>query len=134
MAKRDSRNRTAWHTIFQRGVSPELFRSILPHLLRSKDDMMTLDSDGHTPLDYLRSYWTLNKEAIAIDYLNLLHSSGRLPVYFAFNQTAPLDSIAYFRTPARLPMSLELSADVSRLTIGSSTRRHAAARSSGRLS
>src|SRR5437763_6539287 len=112
MAKRDSRNRTAWHTIFQPGVSPELFRSYLPHLLRSKDDMMTLDSDGLTPLDYLRSYWTLNKETIAIDYLNLLHNSGRLPVYFAFNQTTPLDSIA----PARLPVSAELSADVSRLT------------------
>jgi hypothetical protein len=124
MTKRDFRNRTVWHSIFQRGISPEIFSSILPLLRNSKDDMMILDNDDHTPLDCLRSYWKITKEAMAIDCLNGLQSSGILPLYFAVNQTAPIDDTVYVRTPARLPSSSELSADASRLTIGASTRRH----------
>jgi hypothetical protein len=124
MAERDSRNRTVWHTIFQRGVSLEIFHSILPYLLPRKDDMMELDEDDHTPLDCLRSYWTSTKDGAAIDRFKYLQDCGILPLYFAINQTAPLDNTVYAGTSARLPKSPALPANISRLTIGASTRRY----------
>jgi hypothetical protein len=124
MTERDSHKRTVWHSMFQRGVSPDVFRSILPYLRRNRDDMMLLDSENHTPLDCLRSYWNLTNEKMAIDYLNLLQSSGRLPLYFAVNRTAPLDGAVYAGTPVNASAIPALSADVSRLTIGESMKRH----------
>lgn len=123
MTERDSRNRTVWHTIFQRGVSLEMFRSILPYMLPSKDEMMILDDDYHTPLDCLKSYWTSTNEAMGIDLLNILQSSKILPLYFAANQTAPVDNIVYDRPSTRLPKSPKLSVGVSRLTSGAFIRR-----------
>lgn len=123
MTERDSRNRTVWHTIFQRGVTLELFRSILHYLSPSKDEMMMLDDDDHTPLDCLRSYWTSINEAVGMDLLNILQSCGILPLYFAANQTAPVDDTVYDRASMKLLNGPKLSANVSRLTNGASTRR-----------
>jgi ankyrin repeat protein len=82
MTERDSRNRTVWHTIFQRGVSLEMFRSILPYMLPSMDEMMILDDDHHTPLDCLKSYWTSTNEVMGTDLLNVPQSSKILPLLF----------------------------------------------------
>jgi ankyrin repeat protein len=126
MTKRDSRNRTVWHTIFQRGVNLEMFNSILPYLWPSKDEvMMMLDDDGHTPLDCLRSYWTSTNVDLGIDLLNLLQSSGILPIFFAANQTAPVHNTVRDRASVRLSRSPQLSAGVSRLTVGAPTRHDA---------
>ena len=125
MTARDSHKRTAWHSIFQRGITLDAFHSILPDLFRNEDDMMMLDSENHTPLDCLRSYWTTTRQATAIDYLNLLQSSRRLPLYFAVNRTSPLgDAIYEAEKPPKLPIISPSSPDVSRLTIGASMKRH----------
>jgi hypothetical protein len=124
MTERDGRKRTVWHSLFQRGISSDVFRNILPHLLLNKDDMTILDSENHTPLDCLRSYWTSNNEATAIDDLNLLQSSGILPLYFAVNRTLPLDDPVSAVTATGSSAIPALSSDVSRLTTGPSTKRH----------
>jgi hypothetical protein len=87
--------------------------------------MMMLDDDGHTPLDCLRSYWTSTNVDSGVDLLNILQSSGMLPIFFAANQTAPVQITARDRASTRLPWNPELSAGVSRLTVGAPTR-HAA--------
>jgi ankyrin repeat protein len=116
MTKRDSQNRTVWHCLFQHGIRPDVFGSILPCISRNKDDMMTLDSEDHTPLDCLRLYWQRTGEAMAIDYLNLLQSSGRLPLYFAANRTLPLQeaisSVPFCPQPAWLEITSPLPARV----------------------
>jgi hypothetical protein len=123
MTKRDSQNRTVWHCMFQRGISQDVFRSILPYVSRNSDDMMTLDSEDHTPLDCLKSYWQRTGETAAIDYLNLLLSSSCLP-YFAANRTPPLGDVISAGAIAKLPTIPEISSNVSRLTIGAPTKRH----------
>jgi hypothetical protein len=124
MTKRDFQNRTVWHCMFQHGISPDVFRSILPWIFRNKDDMMILDNEDHTPLDCLKLYWRSTGEAMAIDYLNLLQSSRCLPLYFAVNQTLPLGDVIAAGAVAKLPAIPEISSDVSRLTIGAPTKRH----------
>jgi hypothetical protein len=124
MTKRDFQNRTVWHCMFQHGISPDVFRSILLCVSRNKDDMMILDSEDHTPLDCLRSYWRSTGEAMAIDYLNLLQSSGYLPLYFAANRTLPLGDVVSAGAVAKLPTIPEISSNVSRLTIGAPTKRY----------
>jgi hypothetical protein len=124
MTKRDFQNRTVWHCMFQHGISPDVFRSILPYVSHNKDDMMTLDSEDHTPLDCLKLYWRRTGEAMAIDYLNLLQSSGCLPLYFAANRTLPLGDAISTGAVAKLPTIPEISSNVSRLTIGTPTKRH----------
>jgi hypothetical protein len=123
MTKRDFRNRTVWHCIFQHGISPDMFCSILPCLYRNKDDMVVLDSEYHTPLDCLKSYWRRTGEEMAIDYLNLLQSSGCLPLYAA-NRTLPLGDVISAGAVAKLATIPEISSNVSRLTIGTPTKRH----------
>ena len=93
MTQRDSLQRTVWHSIFQRGLKPDIFRQMLPYLERNKDDMMMPDVENHTPLDCLRSYWTLAGEVAALDYLNMLQATGILPMGYAVNRTLPLDNI-----------------------------------------
>jgi hypothetical protein len=124
MTKRDFQNRTVWHCMFQHGISPDVFVSILPCVYRHKDDMMILDSEDHTPLGCLKLYWRRTGEMMAIDYLNLLQSSGCLPVYFAANRTLPLGDVICAGAVAKLPTIPEISFNVSRLTIGAPTKRH----------
>jgi len=124
MTKRDFQNRTVWHCMFQHGISPDVFRSILPYVSRNKDDMITLDSEYHTPLDCLKIYWRRTGEVMAIDDLNILQSSGCLPLYFAANQTLPLGDVISDEAVAKLPTIPEISSNVSRLTIGAPTKRH----------
>lgn len=124
MTKRDFQNRTVWHCIFQHGISPDMFCSILPCVSRNKNDMTILDSEDHTPLDCLKLYWRRTGEAMAIDYLNLLQSSGCLPLYFAANRTLPLGDAISAGAVAKLPTIPEISSNVSRLTIGAPTKRH----------
>jgi hypothetical protein len=124
MTKRDFQNRTVWHCMFQHGISPDVFRSILPYVSHNKDDMMTLDSEDHTPLDCLKLYWRRTGDAMAIDHLNLLQSSGCLPLYFAANRTLPLGDAISTGAVAKLPTIPEISSNVSRLTIGAPTKRH----------
>lgn len=122
MTARDSKGRTAWHSIFQRGISPDAFESILPNLWHN-EDMMILDGEMHTPLDCLRSYWTSTREEAAIDFLNSLLSSGYL-LYFAVNRTPPLIDETYEAEMHAKPLATPtLSADISRLTLGTSMKR-----------
>ena len=93
MTNRDPHQRTVWHTLFQRGLKLDTFRSILPYLERNKDDMMILDCENHTPLDCLRSSWTLAGEDAAVDYLNMLQATRKLPLGYAVNRTLPLDNV-----------------------------------------
>jgi hypothetical protein len=124
MTKRDSQNRTVWHCIFQHGISPDVFRSILPYVFGNQDDMMTLDNEDHTPLDCLKSYWQRTGEVGAIDDLHGLQSCGYLPLYFAANRTLPLGDATSPGPGDKLPTLPEISSDVSRLTIGVPTKRH----------
>lgn len=124
MTKQDFQNRTVWHCMFQHGISPDVFRSILPCLSRNQDDMMTLDSEGHTPLDCLKLYWRRTGEVMAIDELNILQRSGYLPLDFVANRTLPLGDVISGGAVAKLPAIPEISSNVSRLTIGALTKRH----------
>jgi hypothetical protein len=123
MTKQDSQNRTVWHCMFQHGISLGIFRNILPYVSRNSDDMMILDSEDHTPLDCLKSYWRRNGETRAVDDLDRLLSSGRLP-YFAANRTSPLGDVGSAGAVAKLPTIPEISSNVSRLAIGAPTKRH----------
>jgi hypothetical protein len=123
MTKQDFQDRTVWHCIFQRGISLDMFCSILPYVYRNSDDMVILDSEDHTPLDCLKSYWQRTGNATAIDRLNLLLSSRCLP-YFAANRTSPLGDVIPAGAIAKLPTIPEISSGVSRLNIGAPTKRH----------
>jgi hypothetical protein len=123
MTKRDSQNRTAWHCMFQHGINLDVFHSILPYVSRNSDDMMILDSEDHTPLDCLKSYWRRIGETRAVGDLNRLLSSRRLP-YFAANRTSPLEDVVAAEAVAKLPTIPEISSNVGRLTIGAPTKRY----------
>lgn len=124
MTKRDLQNRTVWHCIFQRGISLDVFHSILPYVSRNSDDMMTLDSEDHTPLHCLKSYWRRTRETIAIDFLDLLQSSGHLQLDIAINRTLPLGDEVSGGSVAKPPTIPEISSNISRLTIGAPTKLH----------
>src|SRR2546421_9187956 len=87
--------------------------------------MMMPDSENHTPLDCLRSYWTVTGEVEAINYLDHLQESRRLPQYCAVNRTSPLDDATYeFEQPTQLSAALARPADFSRPTTAAYTKRH----------